>query len=58
MSWCRWLEEVEQKYQEDVYLDSSLSWAAYHANQQPEQNSPSTFTAIAIVFLTIPRVLQ
>ena len=47
----RFLHAIEQKYLEDVHLNSNISWAAYHANQQPAHNCPPTITAMLPLFL-------
>ena len=50
LSCCRWLEAAQQKYLEDVNVDSNISWAAYHANQQPVQGCSPTITAMLPLF--------
>ena len=42
----RWLKTVEQTYLQAVDVDSNISWAAYHANQQPADDSPLSLTAM------------
>ena len=41
---------MQQRYLEDVSVDSNISWAAYHANQQPEQGYSPTITAMLPLF--------
>ena len=41
---------MQQRYLEDVHIDSNISWAAYHANQQPQQGCPPTTTAMLPLF--------
>ncbi len=43
---CRWLESVQQRYLEAVHVDSKISWAAYHVNQQQPQSFLPTITAM------------
>jgi len=35
----RWLSQVEEKYLQNISQDSNISWAAYHASQQPVPSS-------------------
>ncbi len=35
------LKTVEQTYLQAVDVDSNISWEAYHANQQPADDSPT-----------------
>lgn len=41
---------MRQRYLEDVHMDSNISWAAYHANQQPVQDCLPTITAMLPLF--------
>jgi hypothetical protein len=41
---------VEQTYLQAVDGDSNISWAAYHANQQPADDSPLSLTAMLPLF--------
>lgn len=41
---------MQQRYLEEVHVDSNISWAAYHANQQPAQGCPPTITAMLPLF--------
>ncbi|PIK43222.1 hypothetical protein BSL78_19913 [Apostichopus japonicus] len=47
----RWLEIMEQTYREDINKDSNISWAAYHASQQPVQDRPPAIAALLPLFL-------
>lgn len=41
---------MEQKYLQAIDCDSNISWAAYHASQQPVQCHPPTITAMLPLF--------
>ena len=41
---------MQQRYLEDVSVDSNISWVAYHANQKPEQGYYPTITAMLPLF--------
>ena len=41
---------MQQRYLEVVHADSNISWAAYHASQQPVQDCPPTITAMLPLF--------
>ena len=43
-------ETVEWKYLQAVDCDSNISWAAYHADQQPAQNISPSITAMLPLF--------
>ena len=44
------LADLVKLYTEDTHLDTNISWAAYHASQQPAQNNPPTITAMLPLF--------
>ena len=50
MCLSRWLKTVEQSYLHEVDGNSNISWAAYHANQQPTQDNPPSITAMLPLF--------
>jgi len=50
VSLFRWLETVEQSYLQVVSGDSNISWTAYHASHQPEQELNPAITALLPLF--------
>uniref|UniRef100_A0A1X7TS12 Uncharacterized protein n=1 Tax=Amphimedon queenslandica TaxID=400682 RepID=A0A1X7TS12_AMPQE len=45
-----WLNNVEEKYMQDVTYDSNISWAAYHASQLEVHSCLPTITAMLPLF--------
>ena len=50
ISFCSWLDSVQQRYLGEAHVDSNISWAAFHVNQQPPQDCLPTITAMLPLF--------
>ena len=50
MSLSGWLKTVEERYLQTVDSDGNISWEAYYANPQQEQDNPPAITAMLPLF--------